>query len=57
MKEVWGTPSLQTKDVANTTEFTPNIAFHTLAHLYSGMLFESALFYNDNLLLGSRLRA
>lgn len=50
MQEVWGTPSLQTKDVTNTTEFTPNIAFHTLAHLYSGMLCESDLFYNDNLL-------
>lgn len=50
MQEIWGTPGLQTEELTSTTEFKPNIAFHALAHLYSGMLCESDLFYNSNLL-------
>ncbi len=50
MQEVWGTPGLEKNYVASIKETTPYIAYHTLAHLYSGMLCETEIFKNEDMI-------
>ncbi len=50
MQEVWGTPGLEKNYVVSIKEISPYIPYHTLAHLYSGMLCETEIFRNENMI-------
>lgn len=50
MEEVWGTSGIEKNYVASLNKRTPYIAYHTLAHLYSGMLCETEIFYKEDMI-------
>lgn len=50
MVEVWGTPELATTDDYHLVTEQPEIAFHSLAHLYSAMLLDGAAFFGGDVL-------
>ncbi|GGH58053.1 hypothetical protein GCM10008014_30300 [Paenibacillus silvae] len=50
MVEVWGTPELATcSDYHSYTEY-PSIAYHSVSHLFSGILTDSKKFYEENII-------
>lgn len=49
IQEIWGSPQLQTEIIFSETEL-PNITFHSLAHLYSGLLMDMDCFKNETIL-------
>jgi carbamoyltransferase len=50
MVEVWGTPELDTVDDYHFVAEYPEIASHSVAHLYSAMLLDSDVFFTGNVL-------
>lgn len=49
IQEIWGSPQLQTEKIFSEEE-NPNITFHSLAHLYSGLLMDMNCFRNESIL-------
>lgn len=50
MVEVWGTPGLDTIDDYHLVAEYPDLAYHSLAHLYSAMLLDSEAFFDGTIL-------
>lgn len=50
MVEVWGTPELQTSDDYHSIEDLPEFMYHSICHLFSGVLFDTEKFYKGNIL-------
>lgn len=50
MVEVWGTPGLDTVDDYHSVNDYKGIAYHSISHLFSGILYDSDLFYNSNII-------
>ncbi|WP_086661496.1 carbamoyltransferase C-terminal domain-containing protein [Lentzea kentuckyensis] len=49
MVEVWGTPGLATSDDYTLVEAVPDIAFHSICHLYSAILLDSDVFFDGTI--------
>ncbi|HEU5160818.1 MAG TPA: carbamoyltransferase C-terminal domain-containing protein [Streptosporangiaceae bacterium] len=49
MVEVWGTPDLATTDDYHLVRELPDIAFHSVAHLYSAVLMDSDVFFDGTI--------
>lgn len=50
MNEIWGLPQFECDDLNSIVNEYPSISYHSLAHLYSSVLFDSNKFYNENIL-------
>ncbi|WP_412079639.1 carbamoyltransferase C-terminal domain-containing protein (plasmid) [Streptomyces xanthophaeus] len=50
MTEIWGTPGLDTVDDYHLGAEHPELAYHSLAHLYSAVLLDSDTFFDDTVL-------
>ena len=50
MQEVWGTPQLQTCNDYFSLYDYPNLEYHSVAHLFSSMLMDTDIFYNNPIL-------
>ena len=50
MQAVWGTPLLQTRDDYDSVEDYPELAYHSVCHLFSSLLMDTDIFYNENIL-------
>ncbi|MFF2483005.1 carbamoyltransferase C-terminal domain-containing protein [Paenibacillus sp. NPDC058071] len=50
MNEVWGTPLLDTTDRYTSIKEYSDIAYHSVAHLYSSVLLQSDIFYNSTII-------
>jgi hypothetical protein len=50
MVEVWGTPDLATTDDYHLVDELPELAFHSLAHLYSAVLMDSEVFFDGTII-------
>ena len=50
MVEVWGTPYLQTCDDYHSVDDYPLLSYHSIAHLFSTIMFDANLFYNKNII-------
>lgn len=48
--EIWGTPGLDTCTDYHSLENYPEVAYHSVSHLFSGVLLDTELFYNDTIL-------
>jgi carbamoyltransferase len=49
MAEIWGTPDLDTSDDYHLVRELPNIAFHSVSHLYSAVLMDSDVFFDGTI--------
>ncbi len=50
MVEVWGTPGLQTcEDYHSLTDYR-GIAYHSIAHLFSSLMIDSEVFFNNDII-------
>ncbi|WP_062980547.1 carbamoyltransferase C-terminal domain-containing protein [Nocardia anaemiae] len=47
--EVWGTPDIDTTDDYHLVREVPDIAFHSVAHLYSAVLLDSEVFFDGTI--------
>ncbi|SDD50723.1 Carbamoyltransferase N-terminus [Paenibacillus sp. CF095] len=50
IKEVWGTPELQTSNDYFDESELGQITFHAMSHLFSSLLLDSDIFYNEDML-------
>ncbi|MGV9361463.1 carbamoyltransferase C-terminal domain-containing protein [Amycolatopsis sp. NPDC003731] len=50
MTEIWGTPGLATVDDYHLVAEHPDLAYHSLGHLYSAMLLDSDVFFDGTVL-------
>ncbi|GAA4439845.1 hypothetical protein GCM10023148_46940 [Actinokineospora soli] len=50
MAGVWGTPDLDTADDYHLVDEFPDIAFHSLCHLYSAILMDSDVFFDGTVI-------
>lgn len=50
MQEIWGTPGLDTAHDYDMTAQYPDIAFHSISHLFSAVLMRSAVFFDENII-------
>jgi predicted NodU family carbamoyl transferase len=52
LNEIVGTPGLSTarQEAGDLWEVTPDVAYHSLCHLYSGMFVDSDIFYRERIL-------
>lgn len=50
MVEVWGTPGLETDSTISSFSVEEPYAYHSLCHLFSGMLVDSDIFYKQKIL-------
>ena len=49
MAEIWGTPDLATSDDYHLARELPDIAFHSVSHLYSAALMDSDVFFDGTI--------
>ncbi|MFR9770770.1 carbamoyltransferase C-terminal domain-containing protein [Nocardia sp. SC052] len=47
--EIWGTPDIDTTDDYHLVREVPDIAFHSVAHLYSAVLLDSEVFFDGTI--------
>ncbi len=47
MVEIWGTPQLDTCNDYHSVNEYPNVAYHSISHLFSSLMLDSKKFYND----------
>lgn len=50
MEQVWGTPCLSTCDNYHSLGEYTDIPYHCIAHLFSGLLSDSSIFYSDKII-------
>lgn len=52
INEVWGTPGIDTEEKENYTSINDvkKISYHSVAHLFSGLMFDSKRFYNEDII-------
>lgn len=50
MCEIWGTPEIDRGEEYAYINDYPGIAYHSIAHLFSGLLLDTDKFYNDNII-------
>lgn len=50
LNEIWGTPLLHTNNSYHSQWEYPNLAFHSVAHLFSAVLMQSDIFYNEKMI-------
>ncbi|MGN7401976.1 carbamoyltransferase C-terminal domain-containing protein [Cytobacillus praedii] len=50
MVEIWGTPQIQTCDDYHSINNHPDLVYHSMSHLYSGLFMDSDIFYNENII-------
>lgn len=50
MVEVWGTPGISTQNDCDCANDFPEFAFHSICHLFSSLLLNTDIFYNQNIL-------
>lgn len=50
MVEVWGTPELDTADDYHLVAELPQIAFHSVSHLYSAILMDSDVYFDGTII-------
>jgi len=50
MIEVWGTPQLDTSNDYHSLEFYNEFCYHSICHMFSSMLMDTDIFYNEKIL-------
>ena len=50
MQAIWGTPQLQSAHDYHSIEEVRDISYHSLCHLYSALLMDTDLFYQEDIL-------
>jgi predicted NodU family carbamoyl transferase len=50
MVEIWGTPQLSTDDNYHSIKDYPEITYHSISHLFSSLMMDTDIFYNENIL-------
>lgn len=50
MKEVWGTPQLQTCDDYHSLDEYKDLSYHSISHLFSSILLDTDLFYTEDII-------
>lgn len=50
MLEIWGTPLLDTNDDYHSLDCYPDLSYHSIAHLFSSIMLDTDIFYNENIL-------
>ena len=50
MEQVWGTPGLSTNEDYHSLVEYPDIPYHCIAHLFSGLLSDSSIFHSDKII-------
>jgi carbamoyltransferase len=50
IEEVWGTPHIQTSDDYHSIKEYPHLMFHSVSHLFSGILYNTDIFNNEEIL-------
>ncbi|WP_287492394.1 carbamoyltransferase C-terminal domain-containing protein [Sellimonas sp.] len=51
IKEIWGLPLLDTCSDYHSMDTYKNIAYHSIGHIFSALMFDTNLFYNSNMLV------
>lgn len=50
IKGIWGTPELDTMMNYQSNDEFPEFPYHSIAHMFSALLFNTELFYNDKII-------
>lgn len=50
MVEIWGTPELSTCNDYHSLQEFPQFCYHNICHLFSGLMIDTGLFHNENIL-------
>ncbi|PZD96883.1 carbamoyltransferase [Paenibacillus sambharensis] len=50
MVEIWGTPLLQTADDYHTMDEFPDLSYHSVSHLFSSIMMDTAKFYDEQII-------